>query len=161
MTSVESTWRRLEAWGRERDWAGTDPYDGLNATRFVRPLRASVLGRRVLTQAVKRSPVDLRGLVGVPPGRSAAALAHVMSAYARSPFVDDDTREARIRHIAEALDEQVLPGFAGACWGYHFDVQTRVFFYPQGSPNTIATAFAGMALLDAHAATGRDDLGSQ
>ncbi len=39
--------------------------------------------------------------------------------------------------------------FREPCWGYHFDVQTRVFFYPRSAPNTIATAFAGLGLLDA------------
>jgi hypothetical protein len=49
-------------------------------------------------------------------------------------------------------------GFEEPCWGYHFDVQTRVFFYPKGSPNTIASAFAGLALLDAHDAIGEQRL---
>src|SRR5207302_3010817 len=39
--------------------------------------------------------------------------------------------------------------YSEPCWGYHFDVQTRVFFYPRTTPNTIATAFAGLGLLDA------------
>jgi len=37
-------------------------------------------------------------------------------------------------------------------------VQTRVFFYPRTAPNTIATAFAGFALLDAYERTGRSEL---
>ena len=41
-------------------------------------------------------------------------------------------------------------GYEEPCWGYHFDFQSRVFFYRSGEPNTIATAFAGHALLDAH-----------
>ena len=40
------------------------------------------------------------------------------------------------------------------CWGYPFDVQSRVLHYSRGQPNTIATAFAGHALLDAHASLG-------
>jgi len=48
----------LARWGEERSWSGTDPYDGLNATRASGRFRRSVLGERVLTHLVKRSPLD-------------------------------------------------------------------------------------------------------
>jgi hypothetical protein len=145
--------RRLESWGRERDWVGTDPYDGLNATRFAWPLERSVLGRRLLTQLVKRSPVNLRPLLGIPRGRSAAALAQVASSYALGAIPGAEGR-VRLAETLRALEAERCPGFEEPCWGYHFDVQTRVFFYPTDSPNTIATVFAGRALLDAYEATG-------
>jgi hypothetical protein len=36
----------------------------------------------------------------------------------------------------------------GCAWGYHFAVHTRTSSIPRGTPNTIATAFVGHALLD-------------
>lgn len=145
--------RRLESWGRERNWAGTDPYDGLNATRLTSPLKRSVLGQRLLTQLVKRSPVNLRPLLGIPPGQSAAALAQVTSSYALGAIPGEEGR-SRLVETLRALEALRCRGFEEPCWSYHFDVQTRVFFYATGSPNTIATAFAGLALLDAHETTG-------
>ncbi len=146
----------LEHWGREREWRGTDPYDGLNSPlRALEPLKQRPLGRRLLTQAVKRSPVDLRPLLRIPPGASPAALAWVISAYARGGFLDPDAAAARLRETLRALDSLRCPDFREPCWGYHFDVQSRVFFYSKQTPNTIATAFAGLALLDAHTALGR------
>jgi hypothetical protein len=65
---------------------------------------------------------------------------------------------SRLRHTLGELQVLRCEGFEEPCWGYHFDVQTRVFFYPSGSPNTIATAFAGMALLDAYEATRENGL---
>lgn len=138
----------LEAWGRSRHWRGSDPYDGLGARRLAAPLRASVSGRRVLTQVVKRSPVDLRPLLAIPPGRSPASLAWVGSAYAINGFLEQDVSAARLSETLDALWEERSGEFEEPCWGYHFDVQTRVFYYPRGSPNTIATAFAGHAFLD-------------
>ena len=146
--------RTLEAWGHERGWAGTDPYDGLNATRLAAPLRGSIMGRRVLTQLVKRSPVDLRPMLGIRPGLSPASLAYVASAHARGVLLEGADGRARLTAVLERLLELRCDGYAQPCWGYHFDVQTRVFFYPFGSPNTIATAFAGIALVDAFEATG-------
>lgn len=142
--------RRLEAWGAARGWAGSDPYDGLNATRLAGPLRRSRLGRRALTQLVKRSPINLRPLLGIRPERSAAAIANVTAAYARNGLLTAEDALGKLRSGVELLDRMRCPGFEEPCWGYHFDVQTRVFFYPRGAPNTIATAFAALALIDAH-----------
>jgi hypothetical protein len=149
--------RRLEAWGHERGWVGSDPYDGLNATRLAGPLKRSALGRRVLTQLVKRSPTDLRRLLGIDVGRSAAALAQVASSYALGAAPGEQGRE-RLAETLRDLRTLRCVGFDEPCWGYHFDVQTRVFFYPSTSPNTIATAFAGFALIDAYEATDEPEL---
>lgn len=142
---------RLEAWGRDRAWRGSDPYEGLNATRLAGPLKRSVLGRRALTQLVKRSPLDLRPLLGISSGTSAAALAQIASGYALGAVPGEEGR-LRLRQTLDALEALRCGGYAEPCWGYHFDVQTRVFFYPRSSPNTIATAFAGLALTDAYEA---------
>ena len=146
--------RGVEAWGHERGWRGSDPYDGLNATRLAGPLRSRPRTRQALTQLVKRSPLDLRPALGIPGGRNAAAIANVVSAYARNGFLPDAEARGKLERALLALDELRVAGYEEPCWGYHFDVQTRVFFYPASSPNTIATSFAGFALLDAHEATG-------
>ena len=67
--------RLFEAWGNARSWAGPDPYDALNARRVPCRFLRSAIGRRVLTQIVKRSALDLRPFLGIDPRRSAAALA--------------------------------------------------------------------------------------
>ena len=149
-----ATARALEAWAHARAWTGSDPYDGMNATRLVGPLRRTRRGRQALTQVVKRSPLDLRPLLGVPPGESAAAIALAASAYARNGFLEPDAARSRLDACLARLEDLRSPGFEEPCWGYHFDVQTRVFFYPRDSPNTIATVFGGLALLDAYEATG-------
>jgi hypothetical protein len=148
----------LEAWGSARDWRGSDPYDGLNATRVPSPLVRSRRGRQVVTQVVKRSPLDLRPLLGIQPAHSAAALAQVVSAYARYRFLPTEEAPSKLADAIGELEALRCRDFSEPCWGYHFDVQTRVFFYPKGAPNTIATSFAGLALLDAFETTGEPRL---
>src|SRR5204862_3411670 len=116
--------------------------------------RASPLALRVLTQAVKRSPLNLRPVLGIPAGLSAATLAHALSAYARNGFLFDADAQAKVRFCLDGLTALRGRRFSEPCWSYHFDVQTRVFFYPRTDPNTIATAFAGLGLLDAHELAG-------
>jgi hypothetical protein len=153
LAEVADSLRRLEAWGEARDWKGPDPYDGLNATRLVRPLRARPLGRRVLTQVVKRSPLDVRPLLGIPPSHNAGAIAHVVSSYARDGLLPAGEARAKLERALALLDRLRLATYDRPCWGYPFDVQTRVFFYPRGVPNSIATSFAAHALVDAYEAT--------
>lgn len=156
---AEEMARRLDAWGSACGWRGTDPYEGLNCQRRVlAPLKRSPLGRRLLIQAVKRSPLDLRRPLAIPRAASAAAVAWTVSAYARNGFLTNDDARGRLRDCLALLRSLRLHGYEEPCWGYHFDVQSRVFFYSRTTPNTIATAFAGLALLDAHAATGNPNL---
>ena len=146
--------RRLESWGNGRGWRGPDPYEGLNARRVPRSLVSTPLGRRLLIQAVKRSPVDLRPALGIAPEADAASVAFVASAYARNGFLETGDAATRLREALALLETLRSPGHSLPCWGYHFEFQSRVVHYQRGEPNTIATAFAGHALLDAHAALG-------
>lgn len=144
----------LEQWGDTRGWRGGDPYDGLNARRLREALGGRPLPMRLLTQAVKRSPLDLRPMLRIPSGLSAATLALTITVYSRNGFLDGDQARAKLRRCVAELKAMRCTTFDEPCWGYHFDVQTRVFFYPRTVPNTIATAFAGLGLLDAYALAG-------
>jgi hypothetical protein len=147
--------RRLTRWTAQREWRGTDPYEGLNASRrFVAPLKWTPLGRRLLIQAVKRSTLDLRPSLGIQPKPNAASVAWVVSAIARNGFLFEGEARALLIDALRCLDGLRLADREEPCWGYPFDVQSRVFFYSRRQPNTIATAFAGHALLDANAALG-------
>jgi hypothetical protein len=147
---LESPIARIRAWGEERDWRGYDPYDALNSP-FARGLTLGTpLGRRILTQAVKFSPVNLRPLLGVRPTSNAKALALVASAYARlSRASDDEAARGHARRWLGWLLDHSAPTRTGKGWGYPFDVQTRFFGYGRDTPNTIATAFVAHAFLDA------------
>jgi hypothetical protein len=152
---AEQLARRLARWGDSRGWRGTDPYEGLSASRrVVAPLKTTPLGRRLLIQAVKRSPLDLRPVLGIQPKPDAASVAWAVSAFARNPFAERDEARRMLARALDLLDKLRSPAYDEPCWGYHFDFQSRVFFYRRGEPNTIATAFAGHALLDAYEALG-------
>ena len=143
----------LERWGARCDWRGRDPYDALNGSR-AQAIGRTPLARRLVIQLAKQSPVDLSALLGVPRGENANAIAHVLSAYARMGSAGLDgvggmDGVARMVWAIDRLDALRSPGYEEPCWGYHFDVETRFFFYSAETPNTIATAFAGLALLEA------------
>ena len=147
LAALEETIGRLERWGSERDWSGPDPYDALNAPGWAR-MKRSRLGRRVLTQAVKRSPLDLRPVLRIEPQRDAATLGHLLSAYSRLDDVAGIDRDAAIGTILDWLRSMRIPDRRRPCWGYHFEVQTGLASYSSTTPNTIATAFVAHGLID-------------
>ncbi len=148
-TQVLNALTAIEMWGDERAWSGTDQYDALNATRVPEFVVGRPFGRQLVIQAVKRSPLDLRPLLGVKPGVNAVSLAWVARAYAMNGFLPAPEAARRLDLALDRLDRLRL-AYEEPCWGYHFDFQSRVFFYPRSTPNSIATVFAGMAFLDAY-----------
>ena len=138
----------LERWGAERDWVGPDPYEGLSsalgrAARGKRP-------RQLVVQAYKRLPVPPPWPLRARPRPNAKALALALSGYATPA----GRRLAGAAEHLEGIPARLEALSAGGAWGYPFDAQTRHLFYPDGSPNAIATCFAVGALLDAHGAGG-------
>jgi len=123
-------------------YAGHDPWDALSSS-LVRRVARGRTARFVATNVLKRSPVDLRGALGVPARRHAKALALLAAAYAR---LEPDGPRAPA--FAQELLGRAIPHGEGSGFGYDFDVQTRWGFYAAGQPNAVVTVFAGHAFLD-------------
>ncbi|WP_055492151.1 hypothetical protein [Streptomyces sp. TP-A0356] len=135
---------RLFRWADARDWAGPDPYDGL--TGPLGRLAGHRVLRQALLQAVKRSPLDLRPVLGIRPLRTATATGCAAGACARlssSPL----WRERALRLGRRTAAEQMTGRYAGL-WRYEFDVQTRWSYYPASVPNLVATTFCADGCLD-------------
>ncbi len=151
MTAPSPSEALARTWGYcvSRDWTGHDPFDGLMATRFPATLlRASAAGRLALLQAVKRSPFDLRGLLGVPPLRNPKALAlGLESALLLAPDPAWGERAlAEARRLAAELPRLATPTAHGHGWGYPFDWQARGRWIRRGVPTSVCTGFVVRAL---------------
>ncbi|HYO91369.1 MAG TPA: hypothetical protein VEQ40_07020 [Pyrinomonadaceae bacterium] len=152
-SEIESAYANLEAWCRERDYVGHDPFDALNSRLFraLPLLSSSRTARLAWTQAFKRSPVNLRALALVPGGRNAKGTAlFALAALAEFRRARDRQSEEKARRLLEELLAARLESKSGAtCWGYNFDWQGRAFFAPKGTPTIVPTAFAARALVEA------------
>ena len=112
-----------------------------------------------MVQAFKRSPADLRGVLGVEPRRIAKAIGLFASAYALLDAADwPGPVRQRGRELLDWLVEHRRQSADPRAWGYEFDVQTRWAFYPAGTPNVIVTTFVGNAFLDWYELTGDERL---
>jgi hypothetical protein len=141
---------RLLAYCQANDWAGHDPYDALNSRLFAMlPILDRKPIRILLTQALKRSPVDIRGLALVPRTQNAKGLGLFLAALLKLARAGVPGAEALVEPMVERLTALRSPGARYWCWGYSFPWQTRNVIVPCEAPNLVCTSFVGSALLDA------------
>ena len=154
---------RLLRYCREEEWAGYDPYDGLNSPVLKALSLNNKTLRTVATQLIKHSPVNIRPLVGIgkgfnPKGLALAARALILLLRGNSHYPagigERELLEANVRQLLTKLGELRSSSYKEACWGYNFDWQSRAFYAPRGTPNVVCTVFAAQAYLDWYEATG-------
>jgi len=151
MIDLTSAHQKLWDWCRKHDFAGYDPFDALNSKLLQStPFRHSRLARLAVTQIVKRSPINLRRLLLVPPGKNPKAMAlFALAALANYRRLRTRETESQAREFLDDLLSLRLEGWSGAAWGYNFDWQSRVFYAPRGTPTIVPTAFAARAFSEA------------
>jgi hypothetical protein len=141
---------KLLAHCRSKEWAGYDPYDALNSRMLAAlPVLDSRIPRLALTQALKRSPLNLRPLLRVPKTQNPKALALFLSSLLQVSSIDASWQET-IYWMINRLQELRSPGVSYCCWGYSFPWQTRTIIVPASAPNLVCTTFVANALLDAY-----------
>ena len=141
---------KLLSYCKENDWAGYDPYDTLNSKLIEAiPFLNSRVPRLVLTQVLKRSPINVRGPLLIPRTQNAKAIALFLSALLKLSECELCDHEDLIHLMIERLIALRSQGVPYWCWGYNFPWQTRdMGIVPRGTPNLVCTMFAASALLD-------------
>jgi hypothetical protein len=148
-TDIETAARKLLAYCLANDWAGYDPYDALNSRLFkALPLLDSRIPRLVLTQLLKRSPINFRPWLLVPKTQNPKGIALFLSALLKVPELRQSGTVDPVDSVAETLVALRSPDTLYWCWGYSFPWQTRTIVVPRGTPNLVCTTFAAGALLD-------------
>ena len=139
-----------------QDYAGYDPYDGLESRVFkALPFSKLKWSRIAMTQFMKRFPWNIRKLLLAPKGRNpkgialcVSALFHLLRTYQSSGY------QAEACQLIDWLVANRAPRYSSYCWGYDFDWQSRTFFAPKNTPNAICSIFVANALLSAHEQSG-------
>jgi len=147
---------RLYRYVRTTGWGGYDPFDALASPVLRLTSMGLAPGRIAVIQLMKRLPWNLRPLLLVRPHESPFALAlfarGCLDAYRVTGEElwrwDADALLERLRHVQRR-------GYSGACWGYPFAYQNRVFYTPVGTPTAVITSFVGTAFLEAYRALDR------
>jgi uncharacterized protein YyaL (SSP411 family) len=149
--SIFASTLRLFGWLEENDYRGYDTFDGLSS-RFLRPLTLETrLLRTVLLQGVRRFPLNLRPILGIPRERSSKGMGFLARGFIRLHRVTGDPVWAdRAKLALQWLMDHRSSVYSGACWGNHFDYQSRGFYLPKGVPTVVWTSLIGHVFLDAY-----------
>ncbi|NHN46475.1 hypothetical protein G9464_02515 [Halostella sp. JP-L12] len=152
---LEDICDRCLEWAAAQEYAGYDPYDGLNSP-YLSAVSDNWLTRLIGIHTVNKSPINLRPLLNVPKERNPKGVALFAMAYLNryretGRDADKDTAEDLLRW----LDRNRSPNYDDAAWGYNFDWQNaRKFFLPEYYPSIVVTVFGGRAFLEYYTVTG-------
>ena len=107
--------------------------------------------RTVLLQGVRRFPLNTRPLLGIKKSRSTKGMGFLARGFIRlhQATGDRDWKDKAEFALQWLIDNQ-SPGYSGACWGNHFDYQSRSFYLPKGVPTVVWTSLIGRAFLDGY-----------
>jgi rhamnogalacturonyl hydrolase YesR len=172
---IEESLHRLITYIESQNYRGYDPYDALKSPLFSLPfLRSNKLIRFGAQQLVKRSPLNLRPLLGIPKGYNPVTLGLCIQGYSyltqayripntvpiaignRLPITFDECIK-RIEFLIDELKNLIPPGYHGSCWGYDFDWEARHAGIPAFQPTVVATGIITNALFIAFKATGNKE----
>ncbi len=161
LDKIHDSFTNLRNYCEAAQFKGYDPYDGLNSKLFqaIPLLPKSRLVRLVWIQFFKRSPFNLRKLVSIKPEYNPKALGLFLSAYC-TLYKHDGKKEYldKMSFLISKIEDYQSKGYAGACWGYNFDWESRAFFQPKFTPTIVASSFIANAILDAYEITRNDKL---
>ncbi len=148
---LKSTTLQLLGYCRDNDWAGYEPYDALNSPLVENSkILNSPIPRLVLTQFLKRSPVNVRNILRIPKTQNPKAIGLFLSGLvnlARLGLPECDADISYLIDRARALRSD-NPNYW--CWGYNFPWQGRAVYTPRWDPNLVCTNFAASGLLDVY-----------
>lgn len=162
---IKDSFHSLKKYCETQDFAGWDPYDGLNSKIFrFTPFKNWDLARLFWIQAFKRNPVNFRRVFFVPKEHNAKGIGLFLTGYCniykalkqsgKAGLAEQGEVLKKIDYLAQLLISMQSIGYAGACWGYNFDWQARrLFLFPKNTPTVVATTFCATALFEAYEIT--------
>ncbi len=152
-TTAAASLDAVQKWVEDRNYKGYDPGDGL--TSYLRSLTfGDLFAERLLQQAIWKSPINLRPILGVKPLDSTKGRGFMAWGYLFRYRIDRNV-EYLNKAIAclEWLDQNREHGQIGCCWGNHFDFTTRSGRMKAHTPTIVWSGLIGQAVLEAYEQT--------
>jgi hypothetical protein len=151
---IADSLQRLERWIEEHDYRAYEPFDGLSSR--LRPLTfGSLFLDRLLMQAVRQSPLNLRPLLGIKPLPSTKGQGYMAAGYLTMfAAAGDPAYYQKAVNCLEWLAHHKSPKFEEYSWANHFDFASRGGRYSKDESIIVWTALIGHAFLDGFEASG-------
>jgi hypothetical protein len=146
--------QKVQHWVEEHDYKGYEPFDGLSS--WARTLACgTLLGERLLMQAIRQCPLNLRPVLGVTPKDSTKGRGYMAWGYLiLFQTTQNEEYLAKAVRCLEWLDQNKSPRFKFHAWSNHFDFSSRGGRYTKDEPIIVWTSLIGQAYLEAFELTG-------
>src|ERR1700739_4127049 len=101
---VQQVTHKLMSYCEANQWAGYEPYDALNS-RVLETFRLTdfKVPRLLLTQFLKRSPINVRGLLLIPKSQNPKALGLFLSAFTKLAQLELGDQHEHVRLLVQRL----------------------------------------------------------
>lgn len=156
-TKYNNAYNSLFDWCEAENFAGYDPFDGLNSRIFqALPLKHFAVARLAWLQMVKRSARNLRSALRIEKGVNSKGIAlFALAELSRFRATKNQRDAANAKKLLKTLSSLSIqnPEFRiqnKIAFGYNFDWQSRAFFAPEGTPTIVPTSFAAQAFFEAY-----------
>jgi hypothetical protein len=138
----------LEAWIRNQDYAGYEPFDLVNSPYIGQWSRKFPFSALIRQYGRRFAGLRIRKLLRVPVSKNCKALGLAMSGYCDLARCGEDW-EKETKYLKSELRRLRSPGEREFCWGYDWDaISLRAGnVMPAFSPNAVTTFFCADALL--------------
>lgn len=159
--TIRDSVRRLQAYSVAEGYRGYDPYDYLGSPLFKLPvLRSSHSIRFVVQQVGRRIPLNLRPLLAIRKGLNPVTLGLCVQSFSHLLTAHPEGSELYLKEARWCIDQLkdlTSPGYAGTCWGYDFDWESRYARVDAYVPTIVATGIITNGLFEFYQATRNDD----
>jgi len=146
--------QKVQKWVEDHDYMAYEPFDGLSS--WARPFAfGTILGDRLLMQAIRQSPINLRPFFGVKPKPSTKGRGYMARGYL-TLYRTTGLEEYKTKAVENLrwLDAHKAKKYAKHSWANSFDFSSRGGRYTSEDPIIVWTALIGQGYLDAYEITG-------
>ncbi len=140
--------KKVERWVEDHNYEAYEPFDGLSSP-LQRLTSRSLLLDRILQQAVRQSPINIRPMLGIKPLPSTKGRGYMAAGYLTLYRLtgEPEYTEKAVRCL-EWLMAHKSPKFKEYSWANHFDYASRGGRYSRHDSIIVWSALIGQAFLD-------------
>jgi hypothetical protein len=151
---VYESMQKVARWVEDHDYKAYEPFDGLSSP-LHRLTTHNLLLDRILQQAVRQSPINLRPFLGIKPLPSTKGRGYMAAGYLTLYGLTGEPEYTRKAVLClDWLMRHKSPKFQEYSWANHFDYSSRGGRYSRHESIIVWTSLIGQAFLDGFEALG-------
>ena len=140
MEIIENSLNKLIKYIENENYKGYDPYDALNS--WIPFYILGKWGPIIANQLIKRSPINIRQLIGIKKDYNSKGMGLILKAYCNLyRLKNNEIYLEKAKMIFEWLTDNYILSNSGIAWGYNFPWANTAEYVDRRLPTVVATSF--------------------